>query len=448
MGANGGVEGVNGNVDGANGVHPLSMIIAQQLQNLLPAMLAQVSNRGNVGNKNGNVVNENIQENVGNVNHEMQKLESELWNHAMVRAGHAAYTNRFHELARLVPYLVIPESRMIGRYVYDLALQIHRMLTAIEPKTIQKVMQISGALTDEAVRNGSIKKVEKRGSVGEPSKDRSGRDDNKTTKTVNAFATSVNHVGRENTGMDWLSNYKAEIVYHEKVGITVELAISALKDNYVMAPVPSFSPQMDQNRLCSILLCVPDRNLECEIRYIPGKENVVADALSRKEIVKPKRVRAMNMIIQSSIKDRILAAQKEDVDDFAGLQKGCEDADKRRKPLEFSVGDYVLLKVSPWKGVVCFRKKGKLAPRFVGPFDIIEKVGLVAYRLYLTEELNGVHDTFYPVEILEREFKKLKRSRIAIVKIRWNSKRGPEFTWEREDQMKLKYPLLFSNVSS
>ncbi|GKE03575.1 putative reverse transcriptase domain-containing protein [Tanacetum coccineum] len=123
-------------------------------------------------------------------------------------------------------------------------------------------------------------------------------------------------------------------------------------------------------------------------------------------------------------------------------------ADKRKKPLEFSVGDYVLLKVSPWKGVVRFRKKGKVAPRFVGPFKIIKKVGPVAYQLYLPKELNGVHDTFHvsnlkkcladptlqvpldeirvdaklnfveePVEILEREFKKLKRSRIVIVKV-------------------------------
>ncbi|GJY82593.1 putative reverse transcriptase domain-containing protein [Tanacetum coccineum] len=121
------------------------------------------------------------------------------------------------------------------------------------------------------------------------------------------------------------------------------------------------------------------------------------------------------------------------------------------------------------KSVVRFGKKGKLAPRFVGPFEIIEKVSHVAYLLDLPEELNGVHDTFHVsnfkkcladttlhvpfdeiqvdvklnfvkelVEILEREFKKLKRSRIAIVKVRWNSKRGPEFTWEREDQMKLK----------
>ncbi|GJZ80075.1 putative reverse transcriptase domain-containing protein [Tanacetum coccineum] len=158
----------------------------------------------------------------------------------MVRAGHAAYTDRFHELARLVPHLVTLESRMIERYVYGLAPQIHRMVAVMEQKTIQKAVQIYGALTDEAVRNGSIKKVEKRGNMGEPCKDRSGRDDNKRTMTRNVFATTVNPVGRENTGlepsdlgfryeikiassfdmiigMDWLSNYKAKIICHEKV---------------------------------------------------------------------------------------------------------------------------------------------------------------------------------------------------------------------------------------
>nr|GFB31005.1 putative reverse transcriptase domain-containing protein [Tanacetum cinerariifolium] len=141
----------------------------------------------------------------------------------------------------------------------------------------------------------------------------------------------------------------------------------------------------------------------------------------------------------SQIKDRLKAAQ----------DRHKSHADKRRKPLEFSVGDYVLLKVSHWKGVVRFRKKRKLAPRFFGPFEIIEKVGPVAYKLDLPEELDGVHDTFHVsnlkkcladpslqvpldeirvddklnfmekhVEIMEREFKKLKRSRIAIVKVR------------------------------
>ncbi|GJU79901.1 putative reverse transcriptase domain-containing protein [Tanacetum coccineum] len=70
-------------------------------------------------------------------------------------------------------------------------------------------------------------------------------------------------------------------------------------------------------------------------------------------------------------------------------------ADKRHKPLEFEVGDRVLLRVSPWKGVVRFEKKGKLAPRYVGPFEILERIGLVAYTLRLPEELNSVHDTFH-----------------------------------------------------
>ncbi|GKD97663.1 hypothetical protein Tco_1381560, partial [Tanacetum coccineum] len=117
----------------------------------------------------------------------------------MVGAGHAAYTNRFHELARLVPQLVTPESRKIKRYVYGLAPQICEMVAAMEPKTIQKAVQFSGALTDEAARNGSIKKAEKRGNVEEPSKDKNGRDDNKRTRTGNAFATTANPIGRENT---------------------------------------------------------------------------------------------------------------------------------------------------------------------------------------------------------------------------------------------------------
>ncbi|GKB42977.1 putative reverse transcriptase domain-containing protein [Tanacetum coccineum] len=236
----GGVEGVNGNVEGANrGAPDFSMIIVQQFQNLLPAMLAQVGNQGNVGNQNGNVVNENVQENIRNVivngnqvgcsykkflacnpkeydgkggvvvltrwiekiesvhdmsgysidqkvkyitgsfvgkaltwwNSQIRTLSREVANHAMVGAGHAAYTDRFHELARLVPHLVTPESRMI-----------------------------ESALTDEAVRNRSIKNVEKRGNVGEPSKDNNGRDDNKRTRTGNAFATTANPVGKENTG--------------------------------------------------------------------------------------------------------------------------------------------------------------------------------------------------------------------------------------------------------
>ncbi|GKC71025.1 putative reverse transcriptase domain-containing protein [Tanacetum coccineum] len=387
---------------------------------------------------------------------------------------------------------------------------------------------------------------------------------------------------------------------------------------------------------------------DCEIHYHLGKTNVVADALSRKARVKPKRVRAMSMTLQSSIKDRILAAQKEASDEYVGLQRGIDEMIELRNDgaLYYLDQIWVSLKCDvrtlimdeahksnysvhlgadkmyydlrdrywwpgikkdiavyqpeipewKWEGIAIdfitklrrtssghdtiwvimdrltksahfqpMRKdykmdrlaklylnktvtrhgvpisiifdrdswftsrfwqsmqealgtrldmstayhpqtdgpeleqeitekisqikdrlkaardhqKGKLAPRFVGPFEVVKKVGLVAYRLDLLEELNGVHDTFHvsnlkkclanttlqvpldeirvdhklnfveeSMEIMEQEFKKFKRSRIAIVKVRWNSKRGPEFMWEHEDQMKLKYPPLFSANNS
>ncbi|GJX84364.1 putative reverse transcriptase domain-containing protein [Tanacetum coccineum] len=153
-------------------------------------------------------------------------------------------------------------------------------------------------------------------------------------------------------------------------------------------------------------------------------------------------------------------------------------ADLKRKPMEFQVGDKVMLKVLPWKGVVHFGKLGKLNPRYVGPFKVLRKVGEVAYKLELPEKLSRVHNIFHvsnlkkcyvkeplvvpldglhfddklqfveePIEIVDREVKQLKRSRIPLIKVRWNSKRGPEFTWEREDQFKKKYPHLFTKTA-
>ncbi|GJX73075.1 putative reverse transcriptase domain-containing protein [Tanacetum coccineum] len=125
----------------------------------------------------------------------------------------------------------------------------------------------------------------------------------------------------------------------------------------------------------------------------------------------------------------------------------------RRKPLEFQVGDRVMLKVSPRKGIIQFGKRGKLNPRYIGPFKILKRVGLVAYKLELPEELSNVYSTFHvsnlkkclsdeslviplkeirlddklnfveePVEIMNREVKQLRQSRIPIIKVRWNSK--------------------------
>ncbi|GJX62616.1 putative reverse transcriptase domain-containing protein [Tanacetum coccineum] len=166
------------------------------------------------------------------------------------------------------------------------------------------------------------------------------------------------------------------------------------------------------------------------------------------------------------IKNRLLAARS--------CQKSY--ADKRLKPLEFEVGDMVLLKVSPWKGVVCFGKRGKLSPRYIGSFKVLARIGHVAYTLELPEELKGIHSTFHvsnlnkclaegevvvlleeiqlddklhmieePVEIVDKEVKRIKQSRIPIVKVHWNSQRGPDINWEREDQIKKNYPHLFTS---
>ncbi|GJU55108.1 putative reverse transcriptase domain-containing protein [Tanacetum coccineum] len=636
------------------------------------------------------------------LSNEMQKLETALWNHAMVGAGHAAYTNRFHELARLVPHLVTP----IKRYVYGLAPQIQGMVAATEPKTIQKVVQLAGTLTDEALRNGSIKKnPEKRGNMGEPSKDRNGREDNKWNRIGNAFASTANpvrgrlhgleargnqqnqvmavngghgHGNQQNQargrafmlgaeearqdqnimtdiepsdlgfsyeikiasggsfdviiGMDWLSDHKAEIICHGKVvriplldgkvvrvlgekpkekmrqlmsdkakekkqeeivvvrdftkvfpddqsGLTpvreikfqIKLVPRAmpvakspyrlallnwrscrdksrnsrtkvhlkgdvrtlimdqahkskysihpgadkmsydLKDKYwwpgMKKDIAVYQPEIPEWKYEGIAMnfitkltktssghdtiwVIVDR-LTKSAHFLPMREDYKMERLARlylNEIV------ARHGVPISIISDRdsrftlsvrcapfealygrkcrspimwaevgeghligpeLVQETTEKISQIKDRLKAARDhpksyADKRSKPLEFSVGDYVLIKVSPWKCVVCFGKKGKLAPRFVGPFEIIEKVDPVAYRLDFLEELDGVHDMFH-VSNLKKcladptlEFKKLKRSRIAIVKVRWNSKRGPEFTWEREDQMKLKYPHLFS----
>ncbi|GKE07363.1 putative reverse transcriptase domain-containing protein, partial [Tanacetum coccineum] len=163
----------------------------------------------------------------------------------------------------------------------------------------------------------------------------------------------------------------------------------------------------------------------------------------------------------------------------AGVRLGIANslksyADRRTKELEFEVGYMVLLKVSPWKGVVRFGKRRKLNPCYIRTFKILARVGHVAYTLELPEELKWIHSTFHilnlkkclaegdivvpmdeiqlddklhmieePVEVVDREVKRLKQSRIPIVQVHWNLQRGPKFTWERKDQIKKKYPHLF-----
>ncbi|KAL5555163.1 hypothetical protein UlMin_037399 [Ulmus minor] len=149
-------------------------------------------------------------------------------------------------------------------------------------------------------------------------------------------------------------------------------------------------------------------------------------------------------------------------------------ADRRRRPLEFQVGDLVFLKVAPMKGVMRFGKKGKLSPRYIGPFEILERIGKVAYKLALPSELSTVHNVFHvsmlrkyisdpshvlksepieirenltyeeqSVQILDRKDKALRNKVIPLVKVLWRNHKVEEATWEREDGMRAKYPHLF-----
>ena len=152
-------------------------------------------------------------------------------------------------------------------------------------------------------------------------------------------------------------------------------------------------------------------------------------------------------------------------------------ADKKRRPMTFEVGDSVLLKFSPWKGLIRFGKRGKLSPRFIGPFKVLQRIGNQAYKLELPEELNGIHNTFHvcylrkfmgevldiipiyelrihenkrlieePKVIVDRKTKKLRRKMVELVLVRWKHSNGPNLTWERESDMMSHYPHLFADA--
>ncbi|GJV31766.1 hypothetical protein Tco_1392166 [Tanacetum coccineum] len=148
--------------------------------------------------------------------------------------------------------------------------------------------------------------------------------------------------------------------------------------------------------------------IDCEIRYHPGKANVVADALSRKEQIKPLRLKPTH----SKKKTSRLKTYEEWI-----------------KHLKYSDGNSLIKKRGGYRSLKCLSDESLVIPM---------------KELRLDNKLNFEEE---PVEIKDRGVKQLKQSHIPIVKVRWNSKRGPEFTWEREDQIHAKYPHLFSNIT-
>ncbi|KAK6117429.1 hypothetical protein DH2020_048823 [Rehmannia glutinosa] len=187
------------------------------------------------------------------------------------------------------------------------------------------------------------------------------------------------------------------------------------------------------------------------------------DEIGEKKVLGPELVEQMVKVIDK-VRDRIKIVQDR--------QKSY--VDQRRKDMQFEAGEKVFLKVAPTKGIARFGKKGKLRPRFIGPFEILERVGDVAYRLALPPELAAVHNVFHvsmlrkyvhdpshiinhevlevnrdmtyeekPMAILDRKIHKLRNKDITLVKIQWTRHGQKEATWEREADIRTKYPELF-----
>ncbi|XP_073118548.1 uncharacterized protein [Henckelia pumila] len=187
------------------------------------------------------------------------------------------------------------------------------------------------------------------------------------------------------------------------------------------------------------------------------------DEIGERAVLGPEIVQqTVDMI--AKIRDRMLTAQSR--------QKSY--ADRRRRELEFQVGDHVFLKVSPWKGVLRFGMKEKLSPRYIGPFEILDKVGTRAYRVALPPNLEGVHNVFHitmlrkyisnpshvirhepvlwkpdlsyeeiPIQILDTQVRKLRNKEIKMVKVLWRNQLVEEATWETEQDMRSRYPEVF-----
>ncbi|KAK5804072.1 hypothetical protein PVK06_031721 [Gossypium arboreum] len=186
--------------------------------------------------------------------------------------------------------------------------------------------------------------------------------------------------------------------------------------------------------------------------------------LNERKVIGPELIQETEETVKK-IKDRLKAA----------FDRQKSYADLKRRDIEYSVGDKVFLKVSPWKKVLRFGRKGKLTPRFIGSYEIVERIGPVAYRLGLPSELQRIHDVFHvsmlrkyrsdpshiistedievrpdlsyeeePVQILAREVKELRNKKVPLVKVLWRNHNVEEATWEPEETMRGQYPHLFS----
>ncbi|GKB69157.1 hypothetical protein Tco_0930569 [Tanacetum coccineum] len=358
------------------------------------------------------------------------------------------YYPRTEELATLCPTMVPDSEKMMEVFIEGLPRSIEGNVTTSKPKTLEEPTNIAQRLMDQLRTVGMLETSHYVEDVFCITQDLGLSSailatrwviSPGTTENKDQLLEAISNQYRFDVviGMDWLSKYHATIIFDEKFvhilinGETLIIREVFPKDLPGLPPVRQVKFQIDLIPRTTSVAHAPYRLAPSEMQEVSNQLQELADR--GPEIIHE----TTEKIVQ--IRQRLQAAR----------DRQRSYANVRRKPLEFQVGDRVMLKVSP-----------------------------LAYKLELLEELNNVHSTFHVsnlkkclsneslvipmkelqlddklnfveerVEIIDREVKQLKQSRIPIVKVRWNSKRGQEFTWEREDQIRAKYPHLFSNIT-
>nr|GEV55019.1 putative reverse transcriptase domain-containing protein [Tanacetum cinerariifolium] len=237
--------------------------------------------------------------------------------------------------------------------------------------------------------------------------------------------------------------------YHSETNGQSKRTIQTLKD-MLRACVIDFGNSWDRH--LSLVEFSYNNNYHASIKATPFealygrncRSPVYWSEVGDSQLTGPELIReTTKKIVQ--IKNRLLTA----------ISRQKSYADVRHKPMEFEVGDMVMLKVLPWKGVIRFGKHGKLSPRYIRPFEIIERIGPVAYKLELPEKLYGIHNTFHVSNL--KKCLVDENLVIPLKEIQLHDKlhfieepveimdRGPEYTWKREDFFKRNYPHMFSS---
>ncbi|GJZ79566.1 hypothetical protein Tco_0644403 [Tanacetum coccineum] len=398
-------------------------------------------------------------------------MEDEFYNLTVKGNDLKTYVRRFQEFAILCPTMVPNFEKLMEVFIGGLPRSIEGNVTALKPQTLEEAITITKRLMDQI---GTVQflghVIDNQGIHVDPAKIKAVKNwASPTTPTeVRQFLRLAGYYQRFIEGFSKIAKSLTELTQKNKNyiwGENQESAFQLLKQKLCEAPILALPEgttilsftvmhqskhildqkelNMRQRRRLELLA-----DYDCEIRYHLGKENVVADALSRKELIKPLKVRALVMTLHPKLPSQIREAQtraiKEEnieAENLRGMDKsfkvrpdgtrciknrswlpffgGLRDlimheshkskysihpaardrqrsyANIRRNPLEFQVGDRVMLKGSPQKGVIRFRKRGKLNPRYIGPFKILKRAGPVAYTLELPEEIGNVYSTFH-----------------------------------------------------